>query len=386
MIKKVKLNDTLLIHTKKDFSQACKAAFDFLKIPDQVKGKDKIIIKPNIASCRPYEAGSVTDPLVLDLLLEQLRKSYHGEIIIAEAEAVFKSQSYIKKRKMAKTKKEWKEGFLLSMKTSGVQSILEKRQDPKISVLDISDTEYADPNQIREIVRRRYEGLANKIHSDYLKMVPKSFLQGNILGINLAKFKSHNNRPTIVTLGIKNFFGLTPPPNREHLHGAWHNSWRLVESITSMLLIYTAVIQSWLYVVEGLRYCMQGNAPIHGMTIQNWGKIAASTNPVELDAICASIMGQDPSALPYLKKASQYMGDYDKTLISKIPPQFFRQFKLHEHVMAWIEKEHSHHPRILYLKLAGFIWNKMPGLARLLSFLLKAVKHLFTKFRSQRSL
>lgn len=379
MIKKVELDHSVVIHTDKGYRQACQAAFDFLKVAERAKDRDKIVIKPNLISCRPYTAGSVTDPLVLDVLLEQLRKTYDGEIIVAEAEAVFRTKSYLERRVMGKTIEEFREGFQLALQNSGISSVLEKYNDPKISAFDVSDTEYEDPEKVRGMVRKRYGGLADKLHPEYLGMIPKDFLQGNILGINLAKFKTHDRRPTIVTLALKNLFGFTTPPNRERLHGSWHNPWRLVESIISMNLIYSSVFQSWLHVVDGLRYCMEGNGPNTGTTVENWGKIAAGTNPVELDAICAYLMGQKPSDLPYLIKASRYLGGCDKRILSSIPPEFVRKFALNDKVIAWLEAEHAHSPRILYLTLAGWIWNRAPKLARLLSPLAQAVRRVFAQ-------
>lgn len=367
MIVKRELNQSIIIHADQDFREACKEALSFLNLKDQVKDRDKVVVKPNLVSCRPYTNGAVTDPMVLDVVLESLREHYSGEIVIAEAEAHFRTESYLKDHVFSLDPEDLKRGFWLTIRNSGISEVLEKHNDPKIRILDISDTEYADPEAVKEKVSAKYGNISWKIHPMYLEMVPIEFLEGNILGINLAKFKSHDHRPTVVTLALKNLYGFTTPPNREHLHGHWHNPWRLVESIISMGLIFTSVFTQWLHIVEGLRYCMEGNGPSMGILVKNWGKIAAGTNPVELDAICASMIGQDPARLPYLKKATKYLGGYDRSLLSKIPVEFERKFELNDQVIAWLKAEKRFSPSILYLKAAGFIWNKLPGLARFLS-------------------
>jgi uncharacterized protein (DUF362 family) len=379
VLRTLELDHSIVIHTDNDYRQACQAAFHFLEIAEQAKGRDRILIKPNLISCRPYTAGSVTDPLVLDLLLEQLRQTYSGEIIIAEAQGVFRTKSYLERRVMGKTVEEFRDGFQLALQNSGIASILEKHDDPAIRVLDVSDTGYEDPEPVREAIRRRYGGVADGIHPEYLGMVPEGFLQGNVLAINLTKFKTHDNRPTVVTLALKNLFGFTTPPNREHLHGAWHNPWRLVESILSMNLIYHSVFDTWLHVVDGLRYCMEGNGPNTGTTVENWGKIAAGTEPVELDAICAYMMGQTPGELPYLLQAAKVLGGYDEKILSRIPPEFVREFALHDRVVAWLEAERARSPRIYYLRLAGWMWNRVPRLARLLSPVAKGVRRVLAQ-------
>jgi uncharacterized protein (DUF362 family) len=361
------LNQNIIVHTDQDFRLACKEALMFLRIEDQVRNRNKIVIKPNLVSCRPYQEGAVTDPLVLDAVLESLREYYEGEIVIAEAEAHFKTESYFRRGVLSLDPGDLREGFSLALRSSGISEVLHRRADPKIRVLDVSDTEYADPDAIKEKVVEKYGKIGDKIHPMYLEMVPTEFLEGNILGINLAKFKSHDERPTVVTLALKNLYGLTTPPNREHLHGHWHNPWRLVESIISMNLILTSVFDKWLHIVEGLRFCMEGNGPSKGTLVQNWGKIAAGPNPVELDAVCASMMGQDPAGLPYLKKATKCLESYDTGLLSEIPSEFIRKFDLNDQVLAWLRAEKRLSPSILYLKLAGLFWSRLPRLARCLS-------------------
>ena len=334
MIEKRELGHSIVIHTDQDFRGACKEALSFLQIKDQVRDRDKVVIKPNLVSLRPYTDGAITDPLVLDAVLDALRDFYDGEIVIAEAEAHFRTESYVNDHVLSLDPEDLKEGFRLTMRNSGISEILERRNDQKIRILNLSHSEYADPDDVREIVAAKYGKLAKKISPLYLEMVPKEFLDGSILGINLAKFKSHDHRPTMVTLALKNLYGLSTPPDREHLHGQWHNPWRLVESIISMNLIFTSVFDQWLHIVEGLRYCMEENGPSKGKLVQNWGKIAAGTKPVELDAICATMMGQDPAHLPYLRKATKSWGAMTKISYGDIPSEFRRTFELNDQVVA----------------------------------------------------
>ena len=119
---------------------------------------------------------------------------------------------------------------------------------------------------------------------------------------------------------------------------------------------------------------LEGNGPNKGTTVKNWGKIAAGTHPVELDAICAYLMGQKPGDLPYLVKASECLGGYDERMLSGIPPEFVRNFALNDKVVAWLEAERAHSPRILYLALTSYVWNRAPKLARLLSSLVQVAR------------
>ena len=386
MLKQARVGSTLILHTDEEFTQACREAFRFLNLPESCRGRDKIVIKPNLVSCRPYTAGSVSDPLVLDVLLETLRECYAGEIVIAEAEAIFKTRRYHEHRILGGTPQELEEGFDLALSNSGIKDVLDKHSDARIRILDVTRAEPAPPEAVRERVKERFGLQASKLHRDYAGMVPREFLQGNILGINLAKFKTHDQRPTLVTLALKNIYGFTTPPDREHLHGTWHNPWRLVESIISMDLIYFSLFSGWLHLVDGLRYCMEGNGPNLGTTVQNWGKLAAGQDPVELDAVCAYMMGQNSRELPYLVQAARILKDYDPEILERIPPEFCRKFILNDKVTAWMEAEKKHSLSIYYHKLSGFLMNRFPGPARILAKLTRPLRRILRDPRRQKSI
>jgi len=386
MLKKARVGNTLILHTDEEFTRACREAFRFLNLPESCRGRDKIVIKPNLVSCRPYTAGSVSDPLVLDVLLEMLSESYAGEIVIAEAEAIFKTRRYHEQRILRGTPQELEEGFDLALSNSGISDVLDKHSDARIRILDVTRAEPAPPEAVRKRVKDRFGSQASKLHRDYVGMIPREFLQGNILGINLAKFKTHDQRPTLVTLALKNIYGFTTPPDREHLHGAWHNPWRLVESIVSMDLIYFSLFSDWLHVVEGLRYCMEGNGPNLGTTVHNWGKMAVGPDPVELDAVCASMMGQDPRKLPYLVQAARVLKNYHPEILALIPPDFCREFVLNDKVIAWMEAEKKHRLSIYYLRLIGFLWSRFPGAARILAVLTRPLRRILRDPRRQKSI
>jgi uncharacterized protein (DUF362 family) len=131
-----------------------------------------------------------------------------------------------------------------------------------------------------------------------------------------------------------------------------------MESIMAMDLIYFSVFKNWLHIVEGLRYCMEGNGPSKGKTILNWGMIAAGLDALELDAVCAEMMGMEASRLPNLKEAARCFGNYDQSILTKIPPHFKRNFKLNDKVIQWLVWERSGNLYYRYLRLAGFLWNK----------------------------
>jgi hypothetical protein len=153
-----------------------------------------------------------------------------------------------------------------------------------------------------------------------------------------------------------------------------------------MDLIYFSLFADWLHIVDGLRYCMEGNGPNLGTTVRNWGKLAVGPDPVELDAVCAFMMGQDPRKLPYLDQASRALKGFDPGILAQVPSDFRREFVLNDKVLAWMESERKHRPSLYYLKASGFLRNRFPGLARLLAYLTRPLRRILRDPRRQKSI
>jgi uncharacterized protein (DUF362 family) len=62
---------------------------------------------------------------------------------------------------------------------------------------------------------------------------------------------------------------------------------------------------------------MEGDGPIMGKP-RKLGFVAMGIDPVAVDATCARTIGIDPSRLPYLAAAGQFLGNLDETRIDHI--------------------------------------------------------------------
>ncbi len=109
--------------------------------------------------------------------------------------------------------------------------------------------------------------------------------------INIPKMKTCGH--TLVTLSIKNLFGL--------LQGAKKN--RLHRHLNEILPYLANLIRHDLIIVDGIT-AMEGNGPLIG-TPRELGVIIAGVNPIPVDTVCSRIMGFDPVEIDHIVRSSR---------------------------------------------------------------------------------
>lgn len=120
--------------------------------------------------------------------------------------------------------------------------------------------------------------------------IPKSVLEADYF-INLPKMKTEGH--AMVTLSIKNLFGVLVEKDKRKFH----------RSLDQILPYLCKTIRNDLIVVDGI-VCMEGNGPVIG-TPKCLNLVVVGTNPVEVDSVCARIMGFNPSEVNHIALASQ---------------------------------------------------------------------------------
>ncbi|MBU7013456.1 MAG: DUF362 domain-containing protein [Theionarchaea archaeon] len=113
--------------------------------------------------------------------------------------------------------------------------------------------------------------------------------------VNVPKFKTHMQ--TIITGAVKNMFGILPGEEKSMVHCAA----RSLDQFSRALVDVYAIRPPHLNVMDAIMV-MEGNGPSSG-TPRHLGKILASDNGVELDAVMAYMMGLDPHEVPMLEYA-----------------------------------------------------------------------------------
>jgi len=250
-------NKIALISVGEDVGDAVFSGVELLGGLD-FKRNENIVIKPNICNAKnPY--GMVdTDFCVIEAVIE-IAKKRTDNIIVVESNNVSDSAE----------KRLVKSGMLNKLKEAGVQ------------FLNLSNDEY----EVHEVAGRRLE-------------LPKTVLDAERF-INIPQMKTCGH--TLVTLSIKNLFGVLRQAKKNKLHSR-------LDEILSYLV---KTIRHDLIVVDGI-VAMEGNGPVIG-TPKEMNIIVIGVNPVAVDSICSRIMGFEPSEISHVLKSHEMgLGEMDK--------------------------------------------------------------------------
>lgn len=125
------------------------------------------------------------------------------------------------------------------------------------------------------------------------KMIaPKAVLDADVY-INLPKMKTHVH--TLVTLGVKNQYGLVLDDQRMFCHR---------NDISAKVVDILRVIRPHLTVVDGI-VAVQGQAPLSGSLVPDMNVIAAGKDVAAVDAVCCELMGVDVDEVAMLRLIRQ---------------------------------------------------------------------------------
>lgn len=298
--------------------RSCYEMFAHLGLKGKINSPGTIFIKPNIVSMQHYSMGSITDPVILGHLVDYIR-SFSGErILILESETIWKTRKKIEKGEPDYDQKEQLLGFNISLKNSGIEGVIKRKKN--VGMLNITRADKLPARIVKSKLKKRFGKCSNALFPEFLEMVPLEFENGGTY-ISLSKIKSHKFRDTKVTNCMKNQYGLISYPDKT----AYHN--RLSDAI-----LYTNMIaQSFFdcsYITEAMRYAMEGAGPILGTPIKNLGIAVCGGDPVEIDAIAATLMEVSPQKLDYIQLARGILGNYDENELQKIPKSLKHRFKL----------------------------------------------------------
>ncbi len=217
----------------------------------------RAVIKPNICYPRNPYGMVITDFRVIEAVIRLLQDET-DDIVVVESDNISGTAD-------SRAEK------------SGLLDLL---RDLDVEFINLSDDE-GETHRIGEVEIR----------------LPKTVLEADYF-INLPKMKTSG--PTLVTLSIKNLFGLPMRRDKKKLH----------PYLNEILPYLAKVIRHDLIVLDAIT-AMEGNGPVIG-TPKEMGLIIAGRNPLEVDAISTSIMGIDPMEVEHLRRAYELgVGEID---------------------------------------------------------------------------
>ena len=235
--------------------RSIETVFKALNLIETPKFNDKpILIKVNLISVKDWRSGATTDPIVVEGLINYF-KPVNDDIMVVESDATMTNADK-------------------AAEASGIKSICDKYCIPFINL------------------RKVKERIKIKVNGEVLSKItfPKIVLESYI--ISAAKLKTHSE--TLVTLGLKNMFGLIPEKFKAKYHFL---------GIEKVIVDINSIKKPDLTIIDGF-VAMEGNGPANGQPVK-MDLIIAGVDPVAVDAVGTLVMGFNPNKIPHIKKASE---------------------------------------------------------------------------------
>lgn len=214
----------------------------------KLKGNESVVIKPNVCNSKNPYGMVLTDFRLIEAIINLVRTGT-DKVVVVESDNISGSA----KRRMSES------GLLRKLKELDVEFVNLSRDEAEVH--EVAGVEIRLPRTVLE--------------ADYF--------------INLPKIKTCGH--TLVTLSIKNLFGLLQRARKNKLH----------RHLDEILPYLSKAVRHDLIVVDGVT-AMEGNGPVIG-TPKDLGVIVAGVNPVAVDAVCTRIMGFDPAEVKHLARS-----------------------------------------------------------------------------------
>ena len=223
----------------------------------------RVVLKPNFVE---FDRGSAinTDPRLVAATVEAMRRMGAASVSVGEGPGHRRDTGYV-------------------VRASGLMDLLDDVGAPFV------DLNTAPAGAVP--LRSRYTPLGEL-------WLPRLLTDADVV-VSMPKMKTHHWAG--VTLSLKNLFGCLPgrvygwPKNALHWVG-----------IDNAIIDIAGAIQPSYAIVDGI-VAMEGNGPISG-TPKPAGLLVFGDDPVATDTVTATMMGMDPTRIPYLREAARFLG------------------------------------------------------------------------------
>jgi uncharacterized protein (DUF362 family) len=230
-------------------------ALDLIDYRDALKGWKRVLVKVNFITTKTWDTGATTDPVVVEAIIRKL-KEIPVEVYVVESDATMTNADK-------------------AFEVTGMAEMCER-------------------NGVGWINLRHEEDRVELEVPDYLTLktikVPRIAVESAV--ISAAKLKTHSE--TMVTLGLKNMFGMLPAKFKGRYH---------VRGMHKVITDINSVLKPALTVIDGFT-AMEGRGPVGGKPVK-MDTIIAGSDVVATDATAAKVMGFDPMHVPHIRMAHE---------------------------------------------------------------------------------
>ena len=253
-------------------------ALDLIDYRSALAGYDKVLIKVNFITDKPWDTGATTDPIVVEAIIKKL-EDLPVKVYVVESDATITNADK-------------------AFEVTGMKDMCSR-----------NGVEWLNLRHVKDKVTLKVP------NGEVLKSITVPRLVTESAVISAAKLKTHAN--TRVTLGMKNMFGLLP----DKFKGKYH-----MKGISKVIVDINTVLHSALTVIDGF-VGMEGNGPVDGTPVQ-MNLIIAGTDPVATDATAARVMGFNPYEITHIRKAYEKgLGKSEAQIIGEKLETVKRNFK-----------------------------------------------------------
>lgn len=226
-----------------DVSAAVRRSVELLEAP-LPRGIDAVV-KPNICNAKNPDGMVITDFRVIEAVVLLLTEN-DCKVTVVESDNISGTADYRAER-------------------SGLLALLDELD---AGWVNLSGDDYEEHEVAGTILR-----------------MPRTVMDAEYF-VNLPKMKTCAH--TLVTLGIKNLYGVFQRKSKGRLH----------RHLDEILPYLAEKVRNDLVVVDGLT-CMEGNGPVVGNPVC-LDALVAGVDIVSVDSVCSSLMGFDPSGITHI--------------------------------------------------------------------------------------
>jgi len=284
----------------------------FIEMIKNLDLRPPVVIKPNWGFSVIF-----TEAEIIDWTLDAI----DGEALIVESYGWARCREAVEEKKYGPFSREaLRKADRWFLRYSGIDKVLKKHD---VEYLNITEEVWADriveQDTIHSIVEDSYTPLELKKMASFVPQRLYDLSDGTLL--NLAKLKFMGD-DIVISLTLKNLFGMIPGPDRGEFHGEMNKS--MNPSIVDMNKIYRSLFKTK-GVVEGVFTASRGMT-LEPKVFRNRGVLWTCEDTLELDAVVTSHVRVDPNEVGYLKLAAQNFGMWDETAVNLAARQSLTQF------------------------------------------------------------
>lgn len=228
----------------------------------KIKEGDIVVIKPNVKNATPPGFGVVTDPRVVEAIVNLVLRKGAGRVKIAEG-AAYPTGAY---------------DSMAAFEAVGLKKIAQKKD---VELIDLNSYDSVDIN------------ISNGLTLDWIR-VGRAVLEADVV-INVPVLKTH--RGTLLSVCLKNMgVGCATREEKKRLH-------RL--GIDEGIVDVYSVVKPSFNIVDGI-VALEGDGPnLPPGKSKPVGLLIGGKDGLAVDAVCARIMGLDPIQVKHLNLAHQ---------------------------------------------------------------------------------